>query len=454
MRGSSVPSANRYETRLGQVAGLGERYACASLETRTAWGAASPHAGALVRVGAGVAAPLLIEYVRWLLGWVQTMDLDRVYFLARDGQLLLRLAEALAPFLGINAQLRYLHVSRVTLNLAAAGRVDKSTIPWVLTGVRRLSRGELGARLNLYEKEVAELLAGTELEEWGEEPLGKRRVDALEAVLLQPHLDELLRMRATERRDATTRYLVEQGFFDSGDVAVVDLGGSGSQLLALAALRHSSGRSVPDAFLVYRERSQLSSSPRFRELGLTERIHTLVHDAVNRRGPALVSGFVPMLEAFCAADHGRVEGYQFSAGGMEPVVAEDAASAVASWGLPQVRGAIDGVVHRVAPDVGCPTSDQLLAAVLANMEEFVRSPTVAEAKAWGSFPLSAGSHSGCSELARPTTWTDALAFLLKSPARRASSRWWPGSNARASLPIRTALGAARLTRRQSLRPGA
>ena len=52
---------------------------------------------ALVDVAGGVAAPMLAAYVLWILEDAAARGLGRVYFLARDGQVLYEIARRLAP---------------------------------------------------------------------------------------------------------------------------------------------------------------------------------------------------------------------------------------------------------------------------------------------------------------------------------------------------------------------
>lgn len=62
----------------------------------------------LYRVGASVAGPQLVPYVAWLLKKAKDDELKRLYFLSRDGQILMQIAK----ILGTDIELKYLYASR------------------------------------------------------------------------------------------------------------------------------------------------------------------------------------------------------------------------------------------------------------------------------------------------------------------------------------------------------
>jgi len=84
--------------------------------------------------GCDVVGPLLFGFVHWCLAQAVERGLRRLYFVARDGQLLHRIAERLAPAWGFDIECRYLHGSRQAWHPAAADGAD---------GLRALARGYL-----------------------------------------------------------------------------------------------------------------------------------------------------------------------------------------------------------------------------------------------------------------------------------------------------------------------
>lgn len=85
---------------------------------------ANPEADSARRIiwdtGCDVVGPLLFGFVHWCLAQAAQRGLRRLYFVARDGQLLHRIAERLAPAWGFAVECRYLHGSRQAWHPAAA----------------------------------------------------------------------------------------------------------------------------------------------------------------------------------------------------------------------------------------------------------------------------------------------------------------------------------------------
>ena len=81
-----------------------------------------------------IVGPLLFGFVHWCLEQARERGLRRLYFVARDGQLLHRIAQRLAPAWDFNIECRYLHGSRQAWHPAAADGAD---------GLRALALGYL-----------------------------------------------------------------------------------------------------------------------------------------------------------------------------------------------------------------------------------------------------------------------------------------------------------------------
>src|SRR5690606_37293147 len=75
-------------------------------------------------VGYAVAGPMLVSFVQWLIARARERQVDRLYFLAREGQLI---AETYDRFARAQADLpegRYLVVSRRAVNVPAIRSIE------------------------------------------------------------------------------------------------------------------------------------------------------------------------------------------------------------------------------------------------------------------------------------------------------------------------------------------
>ena len=78
----------------------------------------------LVRVTAQVTAPVLFLYVWHVLEQAERMGLKRLYFLARDGYIMLEIAREIARVCPVSLDLRYLYCSESSLRLPCLHRMD------------------------------------------------------------------------------------------------------------------------------------------------------------------------------------------------------------------------------------------------------------------------------------------------------------------------------------------
>jgi FMN phosphatase YigB (HAD superfamily) len=118
---------------------------------------------ALVDVAAGVMAPVLVAYVTWVLRRSEALGLRRVYFVARDGQVLLRVAEHLAPRLGIDLELRYLYGSRLVWNRVVASPTTNPQVWHSLIGLSSdgVANRDILERTGLDPATVERVIAGS-----------------------------------------------------------------------------------------------------------------------------------------------------------------------------------------------------------------------------------------------------------------------------------------------------
>jgi hypothetical protein len=93
---------------------------------------------ALAETAAGVVAPVLGAFVSWVLATARERGWRRLYFVSRDGQILVRMARELAGGLGLDC--RYLHGSRQAWFLAALDGFDlESAADWLFVSGHSLA---------------------------------------------------------------------------------------------------------------------------------------------------------------------------------------------------------------------------------------------------------------------------------------------------------------------------
>lgn len=387
---------------------------------------------------AGVLAPVVCGFVLWCLLQAERHDLNRLYFLAREGEPLLKMAKALCRD-GSGPDLVYLHVSRQAINLSQFDATDPTGLDWLLTDWEMDTLPNLLARLGLTRADpqviacLRQLSAcsGGSADRFVNEYFVKSVKDDVHG------LKQLVTLRAAERRLAVSAYLRGVGFFDDVAIGMVDVAGVGSQLRSLAKLRGSRSDSSDRGLLFNRYKP-----PRHHQMGgpVEVPIDAYYSDAVKGLGFRAHPYVAALLELACASNDGTVVGYKLDdSGAAIPQLgpAQEGASAelqcFVQEGLESFAAyvAFSGVPSSVIRGDVRPASSEL-------MWRLWRRPARPEASALAAFKLEVGS--GVVERL-PLIVPKKLIDLLRRDRRDVEGRpwfyWHEGSMQMSSLPLRT-----------------
>ena len=436
---------NRYERCLeqhgSQTGGLSSVLAGSSRLARLQYAYPSPHLRCIRDVTAGVAGPLLASYVLWLLHRTNRQGLQRLYFLAREGKVLLRLAERLAPKLGVQCELRYLHVSRQSLNIAALGDDPTETLDLVLTNVETNTVRTILGRLNLDPDDVTGELARAGFLETDLDVVPSLDVwRSLRRALLQGELRCRLGEAYRARRAVICQYLEQEGYFDNLPVGTVDTTGAGSQLWALDQLRSAQGVKVSEHFLMYRK----APTERTAERSIEADVQAWLEDEPRELGWGPPPGRAVLAEIFTAADHGTVLTYhRASDSRVEPVLAPGFVGELEEWGLDALHETLMAFADALYLDSEyVDVQADTRKAVIDVMNHFWEAPSRREAVVWGAFPFegASGQERTAKPLASPLSLGDLLPSRLKPPTLgRPWFNWRQASERISAAPVRAVL---------------
>ncbi len=305
-------------------------------------------------------------------------------FLARDGWLPLRLAEAA---LALDPELRerfgstrlvYLHLSRRSV-LPAAGDEPRALLRAFADalGVHGSLRA-LARLLGLRDEDLAAIdLPGLDT------PLATLpdRDARLDALLTLPGMAERIAARRAERIAGLRGYLAQAGILAAGleRLHLVDLGWRSTIQVALGrALRSDPGLPAMTGHLL----GNLLAERQLDGLRSTVEPGVLVDAAAPEAADAEVQRAIALLEIACQGGEGSTLGYRMQDGRWQPELGPP----------PEVddafRRAVQAGIHlrlrQVIPALrdGLATVDQLRAEAKAAIARFVRHPTPAEAQAF------------------------------------------------------------------------
>lgn len=390
---------------------------------------------AIVEVATGAAAPALVAFVLWTLRGAERRGIRRLYFLARDGELPLHLARNLAPRMGLDIDLRYLHGSRRLLHQATILEGDPRDAVWAWNAFHRPTLAKALRRFGLAEAQAVDHLRRLGAGELADRPV---EPEHLRRLLEDTTLREAIRAEAPARRDRMERYLVQEGLGDGTPYGIVDTGWTGRTIESLVA--SSAAPPVGVYFFGVRKRDFGWHRP--------DLISGYLFDEVAGTGFAdyVPEGRAPaVIETFTVTDEGiTVDLEDDGHGGVRPVVASPHNPVLAQWPWwATYRAAVDAFVEAL------PVEDADLLALGADLRtptaevlsSFWEHPTPAEVEAWGSFvfedDLLGESHN---TLVQPYHVADVLARVVsRRPVR--PRVWHAGSAAASPLPARLAVGA-------------
>ena len=424
------------EAAVNSTGGLSSLMAGASRLTRLSLPAANEAQRTLRDVSAGVMAPTLTGYVIWVLRRAQARALRRLYFMSRDGQILLEIARRVSPKLGIECELRYLYSSRQSWHLPSIITLDDAGLEWLFMKYDFLSIESLLFRVGITPREVANELeiAAFNASDWRRQ-LHAAEIERLKTLLLCGRIHEMILMRARAKRAILVGYLRQEGLLDGEPWALVDLGWNGRPQASLGEVLRSIGGAVPHGFYF-----ALDSRPCSESAGTFE---AYMFDQDNMQHHVALSevNIYTVMEIACSADHGTVDEFTQTGCSYRPVLRSERNQLAIDWGLRLMQQAICRFSdHLVLGSSLIDISADMRPTLVALLKAFWEHPTRLEVSVWGAFQFES-DQSGASvhQIVKPYTIAAIYKALLGQSIMPSSSFWQHGSISISPCPIRLAL---------------
>lgn len=401
---------------------------------------------ATTTIAASIIAPLLTVFVAWVLRDAQSQGLTRLYFVSRDGELLLDIAWILSKSMP-SPECSYLYGSRRAWLIPSiegkddiddrfpGGTDELGTLIHELAGDETARKALVNAGLHPRD---------------ANQPLDRRDVKTFRKTLESPHVASLVSELGHEARVDTQAYLTQEGLTASDDWALVDIGWKLRSQLALNRILE--GHKVQGYYLAAAStRHPVADTGPYRALFLEED-YTEITEI--RRRALLVE------TVFCPSSHGTVMGYTVEGEKSVPILSADGADATFLEHRATVRQMVLAFTEEAMRN-GLFESDlrALADSALATAHDFIMAPTNGEARSLAGLaaydPLLGRSR----PFVDPIGWSDVgSTFIASLPrlkiARRFRHRpgrplWEEGSLAVSSLWMRAMHRAARFP---SIRP--
>lgn len=286
----------------------------------------------LNQVAAGVAAPLVYSFVLWVLLEAKRRGLARVWFMARDGQVMLPVARTIAARLSIDVELGYLYGGRQVVRVASLTSVDDAALDWMTGGAGVMTLQAVLDRVGLRLTDVQHVAADMNVPTAA--PIGWAEIPRLRGFLRHPEVEALILKEAASRRAVVLDYFRACGLMGDEGCAVVDIGWRGNVLRSIVDLV-GEAQAAKHSFMYF----GLYAHPRG-----CESVHKVAYlfdvDGDQRLGTGHdIPSLTTLMEIFCQADHGSVMAVERRSGEFAPLCRATEPSA-SRWDVAKFQAAV------------------------------------------------------------------------------------------------------------------
>lgn len=339
--------------------------------------------------------PVLCAYVSWVLAEAQKRGIKNLYFLARDGYVLQKIAQMICRETGIQIQCSYLYCSRASLRVPSYHLIGEEAYDLIFLGGYHVTVKSFLQRAGIPPAQWRQILwasgigrgTGQDVEIAWDQPLSSKQASAYKEKLLACRaFRECMFASSRQAYETAVGYLRQEGLVDSREVAIVDSGWTGSMQRSLRQLLESAGF-LGKVTGFYFGLFQKPKEPRDGE-------YVCWYFTADREKRNKILFCNNLLECFLSAPHGMTAGYQACGDGYGPVFQEEV--------LPlqlvneQCRGILAGARQQVGS--GKMLEKRQCARILRRL---MARPTVSEARLYGRFLFCDDSTEGyCYPLAK------------------------------------------------------
>ena len=274
----------------------------------------------LASLVSNVIAPILTAFVAWVLLDAKKKNIQRLYFVARNGQIFFKVAKILEKHTE-TPDCRYIYGSRQAWLLPSVFSCDDENIEWVIIEGLSKSPADILRRLNIEPSNIKNIL-----EEHGfktdnlEAQLTNEGVHRFRQLLREPALSKIILTEAADARQILLRYFEQEGFDDDVKCALVDIGWTLKCQSALQRIFNGSGRKVDmDGYYFGVGKTHIALSSAGRCSAFISQPRCSLDSKFKCNWLFRASGIILMEHLFTLADHASTIGYKLHGGKAEPI---------------------------------------------------------------------------------------------------------------------------------------
>jgi hypothetical protein len=359
-----------------------------------------------------VTAPLIFGFVYWVLTQAESQGIKRLYFMARDGQILFKVAQIICSQWGYKIDCRYFYGSRQAFHFPAIESIGEQEFNWLFDNPSFLSIRIVCQRVNLEPEMISDILTGYGFlsDSWDENLTGIERA-TLEQVFQEESVLERILAMAGDYREKAIGYFKQERMADGVSFATVDIGWSGKSQRSLSKLL-AAGKIYPNTGLKGFFFGLLSSTQAFPS-DLLMPYFLKVDD----RSERYFLCDPQILELFMAGDHGSTVRYEQQNGSYIPILRSEKNESGIAWGVLVQHQAVTNFAKYLTKNLKPQECKSEYFRLITEdlLKKFICSPSKDEAEAFGKQPFSRHqTESKFYDLAPSYDLTDAFKIILDS----------------------------------------
>ncbi|GLQ50377.1 HAD family hydrolase [Dyella flava] len=388
----------------------------------------------------GIIVPLLLAYVMWVLDHAKRNGIHRLYFVARDAEVMFRMAQALQSE-GNGIELHYFYGSR---RAWLSPSISQDNADWqrllVIPG-QASSRHDITARMGLDNgtQETIRKLLSCNATEWSKHLSHDQARRFLDELMGDTSTSELIVSSVTRKREIALSYFKQEGLFEDVSWALVDAGWSLNSQAALKRIMDIGGAShyAPQGYYLALARDHLDEA----QAGVAYPFISKAGSIFSRRRVVIEHCFLP-------STHATTRGYRMEGNRSIPVFGPELRSEAELAYVTRLHEAAVSAARLVSanPKIAAALTEHV-GEILSTAEGLLRHPHKSDARAMATFGTVADMRhekSFVKPLCRPLRPNDVWTVISMALSKRKSFEspsfmWLEGSMALSPWHVRIPL---------------
>ncbi len=387
-----------------------------------------------------IVVPFLLAYVIWVLDHAKRHGLRRLYFVARDAEILFRMAQALQSGSDV-LELRYLYGSRRAWLPPSITPDNTDWRRFPVTPGQNNSRHDITVRMGLDDdvRETIRRHLSCSVTEWSKHLPYDQASRFLDELMGNASTRKMVALSAARERNVALSYFKQEGLFDDTPWALVDAGWSLNSQAALKRILDIGGEPhhAPKGYYLALARNHLKEA----QAGIA-------YPFVPKAGSLFSRRRVIIEHCFLISTHATTRGYQMKKNQPAPVFGKELRGEAELAYAAKLHETAISAAQLVAADPAISSAlTEHVGEILSNVESFLRRPNAADAHAMALFGTVADMRhektfveSLCRPLRRKDVWTVfSKAISKKKNLESPPFMWLEGSMALSPWHVRIPL---------------